>query len=106
MAIIKKEESCIMRGYQKKVIYLKNMNSSVFEEAYFVVKSNEDSDKSFKRADTTLLEEAKKIVEENSFSNFLKKRKRISKANVLIFGAGFISASISLILISYILKFI
>ena len=27
-----------MRGYQKSVIHLKNVDSSVFEEAYFVIK--------------------------------------------------------------------
>jgi hypothetical protein len=31
----------MVRGCQKKIIYLKNTGSEVFEEAYFVVRENE-----------------------------------------------------------------
>lgn len=49
-----------MRGYQKKVIYLKNTGSSMFEEAYFIVKPEHK-----KNASTTeMVDEANRILEE------------------------------------------
>ena len=51
-----------MRGYQKKVIYLKNMGSKNFEEAYFVLRSDA---KDGEKASVKMIEEANKIIDEN-----------------------------------------
>ena len=51
-----------MRGYQKKIIFLKNSGSDIFEEAYFVIKGDEKS-RIFSHA--TMVSEAKRIIEEN-----------------------------------------
>lgn len=51
-----------MRGYQKKVIYLKNMGSKNFEEAYFVLRSDA---KDTEKASVKMIEEANKIIDEN-----------------------------------------
>ena len=50
-----------MRGYQKRVIYLKNTGSRNFEEAYFIVRQDADvlSSSAF------MIDEANKIIEEN-----------------------------------------
>ena len=62
-----------MRGYQKKVIYLKNTGSSIFEEAYFIVKPEQK-----KTASTTeMVDEANRILEEiygKGKRGFLKSR--------------------------------
>ena len=51
-----------MRGYQKKVIYLKNTGSRDFEEAYFVVKRDADGGTA---SPHLMIEEANRIVREN-----------------------------------------
>ena len=58
-----------VRGYQKKVIFLKNTESEFFDEAYFVIKCEE---KRRKISHATMVEEAKRIIEEN----FGKQKKR------------------------------
>ena len=51
-----------MRGYQKKVIFVKNTGSRHFEEAYFVMRPDceESGDLS-----ETMIEEANRIINEN-----------------------------------------
>ena len=56
-----------MRGYQKKVIYVKNTGSRHFEEAYFVLRP--DSEGASASPDSMILE-ANRIINEN-----FKKRK-------------------------------
>ena len=51
-----------MRGYQKRVIYIKNTGSEMFEEAYFVVKS--DTPRDFGTHEC-LVDEANRIIREN-----------------------------------------
>ena len=60
-----------MRGYQKKVIFLKNAGSEIFDEAYFVLKCDE---KSHIFSHATMVSEAKRIIEQN-----FGKKKRFSK---------------------------
>lgn len=50
-----------MRGYQKRVIFLKNTGSELFEEAYFVVKDGMGE----KRSHLDMVGEANRIIEEN-----------------------------------------
>jgi hypothetical protein len=56
----------MVRGYQKRVIYLKNTRSRHFDEAYFVVK--EDSTLSGV-PHGELVEEANRIIDENYLEN-------------------------------------
>lgn len=51
-----------MRGYQKRVIYLKNTGSRHFEEAYFILR--EDAEKKM-LSSMDMIEEANKIIKEN-----------------------------------------
>ncbi len=80
-----------MRGYQKKVVYLKNTGSSVFEEAYFVIKSN--SQRIERYTNRELIEEANRIIEENT-KLYKNKSKRPSLGNLIIFGIGFLSSAL------------
>ena len=87
-----------MRGYQKKVIYLKNMGSRNFEEAYFIVRHDRDEG-----AESSLLmiEEANKIVEEN-FGDGKHGRLYALRWHILAFFAGFVSGALIFFLIEII----
>ena len=75
-----------MRGYQKRVIYMKNPGSSFFEEAYFVIKDgNENSVSS-----PDIIEEANRIIKEN-----IKEKREIKRASSLFaFGMPFLLGSV------------
>ena len=53
-----------MRGYQKKVIHLKNPGSAIFEEAFFVLK--DDKDETIEN--DSVIREANRIIEENALA--------------------------------------
>lgn len=65
-----------MRGYQRRVIFLKNTGSALFEEAYFVMRSLEMAEG---RSEADMVAEADRIIEEN----FGKKRRRHGKRGPL-----------------------
>ncbi len=90
-----------MRGYQKKIIYLKNTGSEIFEEAYFIVK---EKTKQKLKGNAPLIEEANRIIDENV--NFgCKKSRRINLKSVLIFGAGFLIAAAVFTAVLLLIKF-
>ncbi|MBQ8322105.1 MAG: hypothetical protein IJX92_07055 [Clostridia bacterium] len=62
-----------MRGYQKKVIYIKHTGSNLFDEAYFVVGSTGEN---AKRSDMIL--EANRIIEESIKKEPRKKKTALS----------------------------
>ena len=51
----------MVRGCQKKIIYLKNTQSNIFEEAYFVIKEEVIEE----RSENDMVEEANRILNEN-----------------------------------------
>ena len=59
-----------MRGYQRRVIFLKNTGSALFEEAYFVMRSEEMTEG---KSEADMVSEAGRIIEEN----FGKRKRRI-----------------------------
>ena len=64
-----------MRGYQKKVIYVKNTGSRHFEEAYFVMRPDCDTDVP---SSESMVREANRIIKENfesRRSGFLRSKK-------------------------------
>ena len=65
-----------MRGYQRRVIFLKNTGSALFEEAYFVMRSLEMAEG---RSEADMVAEADRIIEEN----FGKKRRHREKRRLL-----------------------
>ena len=84
----------MMRGYQKKVIYLKNTGSSIFEEAYFIIKTDNKSDTEKAYTGEALIEEANRIIEENSKLRSEKSRKILSIKSVVTFAVGFLCAAL------------
>ena len=73
-----------MRGYQKKIIFLKNVNCEVFEEAYFVIRCEE---KMRKNSHATMVAEAKRIIEE-SFGPQKRRFKFLKIKTLLAFLSG------------------
>lgn len=88
----------MMRGYQKRVIYLKNTGSSIFEEAYFVIKADEKNNPDKYYTGDALIEEANRIIEENVKQQLGKKRKIPSIKSTAVFAVGFLSAALLSIL--------
>ena len=62
-----------MRGYQKKIIHIKNTGSECFEEAYFVIKGDTGTGLG---AHEKMVDEANRIINEN----FERKKKSQIKA--------------------------
>lgn len=88
-------KSKVVRGCQKKIIYLKNTRSSVFDEAYFVIK---DSTLYESKDECDMVEEANKILSEAFDFDDMSVRKRIArflKKNTISFIVGFILGIVS-----------
>ena len=70
-----------MRGYQKRIIHLKNPGSAIFEEAFFVLKdeggSSADSD--------SVIREANRIIEENALTKDGRVNKKRGRKFLLLF---------------------
>ena len=71
-----------MRGYQKRVVFLKNTGSPYFEEAYFVIRCEEERDR---KTTEELVAEASRIIDEN-----FGRKKRIDKKAFLSHSLCFI----------------
>ena len=69
-----------MRGYQRRVIFLKNTGSALFEEAYFVMRSEEMAEG---KSEADMVSEATRIIEENFGKR--KSRRKIPTLLTLIF---------------------
>ena len=74
-----------MRGCQKRVVFLKNIGSDFFEEAYFVLKGNTDM---AKYTDADIIREANRIIDEN-----IGKRRRINIKKMIMRVALFASGA-------------
>ena len=60
-----------MRGYQKRVIFLKHTGSRIFDEAYFVVSPSAE-----KSSENDMVLEANRIIEDNIGSGLCEERAR------------------------------
>ena len=85
----------MLRGCQKKIVFLKNTGSKIFDEAYFVI-SDKENIRDVTEPD--LIAEANRIIEENVWyksvgeeTSFVRK---ILKNRIVVFVLG---ATISLI---------
>ncbi len=79
----------MLRGYQKRVVYLKNTGSEIFKEAYFII---EDEKNTSSISTRKLVDEANRIIDEN----FYEKRRKIFKRAIpfLAFFAGIALSSL------------
>lgn len=96
-----------MRGYQKKVIFLKNTGSHLFDEAYFVM-SREGEDAAIDQSDMVL--EANRIIKESLGAKESRiRRERAEEKRIFLvpfFLGALISAAITLIVYSAIILFL
>lgn len=89
----------MLRGCQKKIVFLKNTGSKLFDEAYFVI-----SDKVKESAPPDLIKEANRIIEENVLGKektYLGDSliKRLLKNRIVVFFLGaFLSGAIALMI--------
>ena len=93
----------MLRGCQKKIVFLKNTGSKIFDEAYFVISGRDDAPI---MSDEGRINEAKRIVSEATFDGVPHRgrgafRSRISKfALPFLLGAvisGFLTSLIFLL---------
>ncbi len=76
----------MIKGCKKKIIYLKNTDSTLFDEAYFVLRK--DSDKENYR-ESDMVDEAKRIVEGASGERSVDKKRK----SVWFFSLGAVCAT-------------
>ena len=69
-----------LKGYQKRVIYLKNTGSHIFDEAYFVV--SREGEGALTKSDMVL--EANRIIEESLNEGAVEKRRRSGALSFLL----------------------
>jgi hypothetical protein len=74
----------MLRGYQKRVIYLKNTGSDIFKEAYFVLEDDKNSQNENKGK---LVDEANRIINENFYGGRRKLSIRLSSVLAFLLGA-------------------
>ncbi|MBR2972082.1 MAG: hypothetical protein IKC61_04050 [Clostridia bacterium] len=81
----------MVRGCQKKIIYLKNTGSEVFDEAYFIVKDNTKCDV---MGECDMVEEANRILDNviscRMSGEKIDRIKKFIKVKILPFTAGII----------------
>lgn len=96
-----------MRGYQKKVIFLKNTGSHLFDEAYFVM-SQKGEDAAVEQSDMVF--EANRIIRESlgdKEKRIRGERVREKKTFLIPFFLGaLISAALTVIVYSTVILFI
>ncbi len=79
----------MVRGYQKRVIHLKNIGSSLFDEAYFIVNGKEER----ALGSSDMIKEANRIIKENMTGKCDRGRIiRFIKKFIIPFLAGVVSA--------------
>ena len=81
-----------MRGYQKKVIFLKDTGSHLFDEAYFVV-SREGEKANIEQSD--MVYEANRIIKESLKDKELRIRGEGNKSSVGFFIPFFLGIAIT-----------
>lgn len=64
-----------MRGYQRRVVFLKDTGSTLFDEAYFVMRSDEMAEG---KTDDDMISEADRIISENFGSRKSEFRRRLT----------------------------
>ena len=84
-----------MRGYQRRVIFLKNTGSALFEEAYFVMRSLEMAEG---RSEADMVAEADRIIEEN----FGKRKRRLNKPRLFGPVVSFVGGAVLTLIIALI----
>ena len=85
-----------MRGCQKRVVFLKNTGSSIFEGAYFILKEDNIC-QSGGKTECDMVNEASRIIEENISKNKRSIRRYLPHAIAFLLGALLCAVSFLLI---------
>ena len=87
----------MIRGVQRKMIVIRNIDGRLFDEAHFILKTSVKETESEK---DELLREANRIISEHSYPACRKKRKKYShKALILSFFCGLVLSAALCILV-------
>ena len=81
-----------MRGSEKKIIYVKDTGSKIFEEAYFVIRRGVDGEDS-RPSENDMVREASRIVAQNGADYPAARRRRHLRTKLLSFLAGAAAAT-------------
>ena len=88
-----------MRGYKKRVIYVKSADCDIFDNAFFVLKSDKNKEKDEKNFTRDMVLEANRVIDER-IENDRKRRITLILIGVIAFLFGaLISMSAAAILI-------
>ena len=88
-----------MRGYKKKVILIKNTGSDMFEEAFFVLKSDNKEEKRQINLTRDMVYEANRVIDEKVVDD-RKRKSAVILASIISFLSGaLISVSVCTVLI-------
>lgn len=79
----------MLKGTEKKIIYLKSTKSKHFDEAYFVLKDDIINDR-----DGEILEEAERIIFKTDAFSKRKQRKKVSFKGCFLFSLGTLTGSL------------
>ena len=81
-----------MRGYQRRVVLLKNIGSALFEEAYFVMRSDEAAEG---KTEKDMICEADRIIRENA-----DKKTGINKRQLITIAVSFFLGALTTFLLA------
>ena len=81
-----------MRGSEKKIIYVKDTGSKIFEEAYFVIRRGVDGEDN-RPSENDMVREATRIVAQNGAEYPAARRRRRLRTKLLSFLAGAAAAT-------------
>ena len=81
-----------MRGSEKKIIYVKDTGSKIFEEAYFVIRRGMDGEDACP-SENDMVREASRIVAQNGADYPAARRRRHLRTKLLSFLAGAAAAT-------------
>lgn len=80
----------MVRGCEKRVVFLKNTGSEYFEEAYFVLCSCADG-----ISEKDMIAEANRIIEDAENKRDNRKARILSRSNVISFVSGLVISSLA-----------
>jgi hypothetical protein len=81
-----------VRGSEKKIIYVKDTGSKIFEEAYFVIRRGVDEGEG-RPSENDMVREATRIVTQNSAAYPAARRRSRWRMKLLAFLAGAAAAT-------------
>ena len=81
-----------VRGSEKKIIYVKDTGSRIFEEAYFVIRRGMDEEDS-RPSENDMVREATRLVTQSGADYPATRRRRRLRTKILFFLAGAAAAT-------------